>query len=54
MCTYNSKGSPDGECLATDIYLKWRAAMDFPGKGTVLMFECFQYEGPQDREEKAT
>jgi len=46
LCTYNK----EKQCLTDKVSLKWRAAVDFPGKGTVLFFECVNYEGPQDRE----
>lgn len=45
-CTYNR----DKTCLASDIHLKFRAAIDFPAKGTVVFFECYEQELPQDRE----
>ena len=47
-CTCNV----DKKCIADEIYLKFRAAVDLPGKGTVVMMDCLQMELPQDREKK--
>lgn len=34
-----------GKCEYPEtITLKWRAAIDFPGKGTVLYLECLNFE----------
>lgn len=46
-CTYNL----EKKCLADRLELKFRAAIDFPGKGTVVFYECFQQELPQDRDD---
>jgi len=33
-----------GECTSERIILKFRAAIDFPGKGTVVYLECFELD----------
>jgi hypothetical protein len=33
-----------GECTNDQVTLKFRAAIDFPGKGTVIYLECMQIE----------
>lgn len=40
----------NNECILDEISLKFRAAIDFPGKGTVVYYECYEQELPQDRE----
>ena len=47
LCTYNQ----NKDCLSPDVSLVFRAAIDFPGKGTVVYFECAQQELPQDKKE---
>jgi hypothetical protein len=45
-CTYNLAE----KCLADKLVLRFRAAIDFPGKGTIVYYECDQQELPKDRE----
>lgn len=33
-----------GECQNESITLKFRAAIDFPGKGTVIYLECLEID----------
>ena len=33
-----------GICRKEDIILKFRAAIDFPGKGTVIYLECLEID----------
>lgn len=47
-CTFNH----DKKCLADTISLRFRAAIDFPSKGTIVYYECNQMELPQDRDNK--
>jgi hypothetical protein len=44
-CTYNQ----ERKCRLEEVSLKFRAAIDFPGSGTVVYLECCQQELPQDR-----
>lgn len=46
VCSHNK----DKLCSRPRIDLLWRAAIDFPGKGTIVYYECDQQELPQDRE----
>ena len=47
-CTYYK----DKECSLNKIELLFKAAINFPSRGTVVYTECAQMELPKDREEK--
>ncbi len=44
-CTHNA----DKKCMSPELNLKFRIALDFPGKGTIVMYECIEQELPQDK-----